>query len=164
MFVAQNLAADRLDRVRGAIRSVPLFAAVLSLAISALIVLLGPTFAMVSTSDPVTRHLMDEYILVTYPFFICYAVMAVVHGALSGIGQTSVPLVCTVVSFVLVRLPLSYLLRVHYGASGPMWTVDIGWLAGAVYTAYAARRYLVRIGRGRTSARAAAPDLAAGRR
>jgi putative MATE family efflux protein len=147
VFVAQNLAANRLDRVRRAIRSVPLFAAVLSLAISVLIVLLGPTFAIVSTSDPVARHLMDEYILVTYPFFICYAVMAVVHGALNGIGQTSAPLVCTVVSFVIVRLPLSYLLRVHYGAPGPMLAVDIGWLVGALYTAYAARRYLVGIGR-----------------
>lgn len=157
VFVAQNLAAGRPDRVRRAVRSVSLFTAVLSLAISGLIVLLGPAYAMASTSDPVARHLIDEYILVTYPFFVSYAVMAVVHGALNGIGQTTAPLVCTIVSFVIIRLPLSYLLRVHYGAPGAMWAVDIGWLAGAAYTAYAAWRYLTGIERGRTPARAATP-------
>ncbi len=144
VFVAQNLGAGRPDRVRHAVRRTLPFTLALAVAVSVAVIVLRPALAAAATTDPVTRHLVAVYILITYPCFALYAVMAVVHGALNGIGRTVVPLVCTVVSFVAVRLPLSYLLRVRHGADGVMWAVDIGWIVGALYTAIAVRRHLRR--------------------
>ncbi|WP_081952284.1 MATE family efflux transporter [Kitasatospora phosalacinea] len=147
VFTAQNLGAGRPDRVRRAVRRTLPFTLALALAVSLAVIVLRPVVAAAATTDPVTRHLVERYILVTYPCFALYAVMAVVHGALNGIGRTVVPLVCTLVSFVAVRLPLSYLLRVRHGADGVMWAVDLGWIVGALYTAFAVRRHLGRPGR-----------------
>ncbi|MFE9421977.1 MATE family efflux transporter [Kitasatospora sp. NPDC006697] len=144
VFVAQNLGAGRPDRGRDAVRRTLPFTLAAALAVSLAVILLRPALAAAATTDPVTRHLVEVYILVTYPCFALYAVMAVVHGALNGIGRTVVPLVCTIVSFVAVRLPLSYLLRVRHGADGVMWAVDLGWVVGALYTAIAVRRHLRR--------------------
>lgn len=151
VFVAQNLGAGRPERVRVAVRRTLCFTLALGFAVSLVVIALRPFLAAAATDDPVTRHLVSVYILITYPCFVLYAVMAVAHGALNGIGRTVVPLVCTIVSFVAVRLPLSYLLRVRHGADGVMWAVDIGWIAGALYTAVAVRRDLCR-GPARTSA------------
>ncbi|MFD0561256.1 MATE family efflux transporter [Kitasatospora saccharophila] len=144
VFVAQNLGAGRPDRVRRAVRRALPFTLALALAVSLAVVLLRPVIAAAATTDPVTRELVERYVLVTYPCFALYAVTAVVHGALNGAGRTVVPLVCTLVSFVAVRLPLSYLLRVRHGADGVMWAVDLGWIVGALYTAVAVRAHLRR--------------------
>ena len=144
VFVAQNLGAARPDRVRRAVKRTMLLTLALAIAVSLVIIALSPALAAAATDDPVTRHLVTVYILVTYPCFSLYAVMAVAHGALNGVGRTVVPLVCTIVSFVVVRLPLSYLLRVRHGADGVMWAVDIGWIVGALYTAIAVRHHLRR--------------------
>ncbi|WP_371484157.1 MATE family efflux transporter [Kitasatospora sp. NBC_00315] len=144
VFVAQNLGAGRPDRVRHAVRRTLPFTLALALAVSLAVIVLRPALAAAATTDPVTRHLVEVYILITYPCFVLYAVMAVIHGALNGIGRTVVPLVCTIVSFIAVRLPLSYLLRVRHGADGVMWAVDLGWIVGALYTAIAVRRHLRR--------------------
>ncbi|MFJ5884332.1 MATE family efflux transporter [Kitasatospora cineracea] len=144
VFVAQNLGAGRPDRVRRAVRRTLPFALALAAAVSLAVVLLRPAVAAAATTDPATRQLVERYLLITYPCFVLYAVTAVVHGALNGAGRTAVPLVCTLVSFVAVRLPLSYLLRVRHGAEGVMWAVDLGWMVGALYTAFAVRRHLRR--------------------
>ena len=144
VFVAQNLGAGRPDRVRRAVRQTLYFTLALALVVSLTVIALRPVLAAAAIEDPATRHLVALYILITYPCFVLYAVMAVVHGALNGIGRTVVPLVCTIVSFVAVRLPLSYLLRVRHGADGVMWAVDLGWIVGALYTAVAVRRHLRR--------------------
>ena len=56
------------------------------------------------------------------------------HGFLNGLGKTIVPLICTIISFLVVRLPLSYFFRDWFGYKGLMWTVVIGWFVGLVYT------------------------------
>ncbi|MDR3031537.1 MAG: MATE family efflux transporter [Kitasatospora sp.] len=149
VFVAQNRGAGRPDRVRRAVRRTLPFALALALAVSLAVVLLRPVIAAAATTDPATRHLVELYVLITYPCFVLYAVTAVVHGALNGAGRTVVPLVCTLVSFVAVRLPRAYRLRGRPGAEGVMWAVDLGWVVGALYTAFAVRRHLRRRPAGR---------------
>lgn len=134
VFVAQNLGAGRIDRVRQGLRRTTGFATVLTLLVSALVIGLSPVLADLFTHDPTVRALIVRYIVITYPFFVLYTVMAVVHGYLNGAGRTVQPLACTVLSFLLVRLPLSYALQARFGATGVMWAVNAGWLVGLAYT------------------------------
>jgi hypothetical protein len=46
--------------------------------------------------------------------------------------------VCTIVSFLVVRIPLSYVLGHWYGVDGLMWAIVLGWAVGLGYTALAA--------------------------
>ncbi|MGW3104646.1 hypothetical protein [Streptomyces sp. NPDC001100] len=68
--------------------------------------------------------------------------MAVVHGFLNGIGRTVFPLVCTMLSLLVARVPTASLLKGPLGLDGVIWAVPVGWFIGLAYTAFAVRRYL----------------------
>lgn len=141
MFVAQNLGKGRVERVRRALRSTLGLAACLTVVVSVALVLGDTAIAALFKPTEQTRHLVEHYILLTYPFFGLYTLMVVAHGAMNGCGRTTMPLICTVVSFGLVRLPLSYLLRVPWGIDGVIWMIDFGWFVGFVYTAVVTYRH-----------------------
>ncbi|MFD8725042.1 MATE family efflux transporter [Streptomyces sp. NPDC059629] len=99
------------------------------------------TAAAFTTSGPV-REIVGSCTLMTYPFLLLYTATAVVHGFLNGIGRTVFPLVCTMRSFLVVRIPSASLLKEPLGLDGIIWAVPIGWFAGLAYTACAVRRYV----------------------
>lgn len=140
VFTAQNTGAGRPARVREGIRH----AVWLSVALTAVVSLLllagrGPIAALFSGS-PETRMVTERYILITAPFFLCYTLTVVLHGWFNGITRTVVPLICTVASLGVVRLPLSYALGHAWGVDGIMWATVIGWGVGLGYTLLATRR------------------------
>jgi len=141
LFVAQNLGAARTDRVRAAVRRTTGLATVLTLAGSAVVVAAAAPIARPFSVDAGTQRLIAHYIVLTYPFFVFYTLMVIWHGAMNGAARTTVPLVCTVVSFAVVRLPLSYLLRGPWGVDGVIWMIDVGWVVGFVYTAVVVARH-----------------------
>ncbi|MFC6564718.1 MATE family efflux transporter [Actinoplanes utahensis] len=143
-FVAQNLGRGDSGRIVRALREVVILAVGLTVVVSGAVIVLRTPVAAVFTTDPAVQTVIVDYILITYPFFVLYTVMVVIHGCLNGLGRTTVPLICTVLSFLVIRLPLSYLVRDGYGVHGVMWAVDVGWLAGLAYTLVAAHRHVPR--------------------
>jgi putative MATE family efflux protein len=144
VFVAQNLGARAEDRVRRGMRAVVGLTVAMTVAVSAVVLAAHTGVAAMFTDDPVARDVISRYILITYPFFFLYTIMVVAHGCLNGAGRTIVPLICTVLSFLVVRLPLSYAVRGPFGGDGVIWMVVIGWLIGFVYTIVASYPYLTR--------------------
>ncbi|MFD7997150.1 MATE family efflux transporter [Streptomyces mexicanus] len=141
VFTAQNTGAGQAARVRDGVRH----GVWLGVALTALVSLLlltarGPIAALFSGSAE-TRLITERYIVVTAPFFLCYTLTVVLHGWFNGIARTVVPLVCTVLSLGVVRLPLSYALGHARGVDGVMWATVIGWAAGLAYTLLAAARH-----------------------
>jgi putative MATE family efflux protein len=141
VFTAQNTGAGQAARVRDGVRH----GVWLGVALTALVSLLlltarGPIAALFSSSAE-TRLITERYIIVTAPFFLCYTLTVVLHGWFNGIARTVVPLVCTVLSLGVVRLPLSYALGHAQGVDGVMWATVIGWAAGLAYTLLAAARH-----------------------
>jgi putative MATE family efflux protein len=134
VFTAQNLGAGQVERTRRGLRQVVGLAAGLTVLVSAVVMLLGPQIAAAFTEDRSTREMIVRVIMITYPFFFLYTVMAVIHGYFNGAGRTVLPLICTVLSFLVVRIPLSYVFREPYGADGVIWMVNVGWLAGFIFT------------------------------
>lgn len=139
VFTAQNTGAGRTARVREGVRhSVWLGVALTALVSLLLLVGRGPIAALFSGS-PETRLVTERYILITAPFFLCYTLTVVLHGWFNGIARTVVPLICTVASLGVVRLPLSYALGHAWGVDGIMWATVIGWAVGLGYTLLAGR-------------------------
>lgn len=139
VFTAQNTGAGQTARIREGIRQVVLLSTALTAAVSLLLLAeRGPIAALFSSSAQ-TRLVTGRYILITAPFFLCYALTIVLHGWFNGITRTIVPLLCTVTSFGVVRLPLSYWLGHAWGIDGVMWAAVIGWAVGLGYTLLATR-------------------------
>jgi putative MATE family efflux protein len=137
VFTAQNLGAGRQDRVRRALGRLTALTGGLALAVSAVVLISASPIAALFTDDTAVRELTTRYIHVTYPFFILYVATVVIHGCFNGAARTSVPLACTVISF-LALLPFAFLLRDVMGAIGVMWSVVFGWSVGLACTALAA--------------------------
>lgn len=150
--VAQNTGAGHADRIRSALAGCVRLTVGLSVPVSAGLIAARDVVAGVFVSDPAVTGVIGQYIAITYPFFVCYALMVVIHGYATGLGRTMIPLVCTVLSFAAVRLPLSALLGDRFGVEGLIWAVVAGWVVGLVYTVLA-----VTGGRRRRVAPAGAP-------
>lgn len=138
--VAQNAGAQRPDRIRAALAGSLRLTVVTALVLSAGVILARHRIAGLFVADPAVTEVIARYILITYPFFVCYAVMVVIHGYLNALGRTGIPLVCTLLSFALVRLPASALLGDRYGVDGLIWAVVLSWVVGLGYTLFAVRR------------------------
>jgi putative MATE family efflux protein len=142
-FVAQNLGAGNEERNREGLRKTVLLTVALTAVVSAAVLVGRTPIAALFTSDVQARELTARYILITYPFFVLYTVMVVIHGYLNGSRRTAVPLVCTVLAFGLTQVPAAYLLRGPLGINGVMWAVVAGWTVGLVFTLVAVRRLLL---------------------
>ncbi len=139
-FVAQNRGAGRADRIRDGVRQTLGLTVALTAVVSAGMLLGRTAIAAAFGGDPATQEVIVRYLEITGPFLVSYTVMVVAHGWLTGIGRPVVPLICTILSFVVVRLPLSYLFGVWWGVDGILWAIVAGWLVGAAYTALSWRR------------------------
>ncbi|MEU8976087.1 hypothetical protein AB0D11_44140 [Streptomyces monashensis] len=67
-------------------------------------------------------------------------------GDNAGLGQhsgvTVFPLVCMMLSFLVVRIPTASLLKGPLDLDGIIWAVPIGWFVGLASIAFAVRRYI----------------------
>ncbi|WP_159403845.1 MATE family efflux transporter [Streptomyces sp. NRRL S-646] len=142
VFVARHVGAGAPERARRVLLEALRICLWGTLAESVLVILVRHDIAAAFTSDTAVRAIVGTYILMAYPFFLLYTAMAVVHGFLNGIGRTVFPLVCTMLSFLVVRVPTASLLNGPLGLHGIIWAVPIGWFVGLAYTAFAVRRYI----------------------
>lgn len=165
VFTAQNTGAGQAARVREGVRRSVAVAAALGVAVSLLLVAARGPIAAAFSGSAESRLVTGRYLLITAPFFLCYALTIVLHGWFNGTARTVVPLVSTVTSLGVVMLPLSYALTRAWGVDGVMWAVVIGWAVGLGYTLLATWRAAVPPRAGREKrARKALPPGGAGRR
>ncbi|MBX7555334.1 MATE family efflux transporter [Streptomyces sp. NPDC004232] len=142
VFVAQHTAAGDAQRARRVLLQALRVCLWGTVTESVLVILVRQDIAAAFTTAGSVRGIVASYILMAYPFFLLYTAMAVTHGFLNGIGRTVFPLVCTMLSFLVVRVPTASLLKGPLGLDGIIWAVPIGWLVGLAYTTFAVLRYI----------------------
>ncbi|MEV0486854.1 MATE family efflux transporter [Streptomyces sp. NPDC050508] len=142
VFVARHTGAGDAERARRVLLEALRICLWVTVVESLSVILLRHGIAGAFTTDASVRAIVGSYIVMTYPFFLLYSAMAVVHGFLNGIGRTVFPLVCTMLSFLVVRVPTASLLKGPLGLDGIIWAVPVGWFVGLAYTAFAVRRYV----------------------
>ncbi len=103
-FVGQNFGAQKYERVRKSVRVCIAMAAATTLALSALLMLLGrPLFHLFANEEIVIEHgLMIQRFLV--PFFITYVCVEVISGAVRGAGDSLIPMLMTLCGVCLLRV------------------------------------------------------------
>ena len=103
-FVGQNLGAGRIDRIRQTVRlSLRIMAAAiipLSLALS----LASPMLLKLFTKDAAILFNAREAVVFTLPFYVVYGLNQVFLGTIKGLGDTTWPMICTLVCYSLFRV------------------------------------------------------------
>ena len=130
-FVGQNIGAKRLDRARQGIRITVAAAVVWSLA-CLVIIPLGPQLISVFSDTPAVMATGGRYLLCVMPFYIPFSVMFSLNNAMRGAGDSMFALVDVILSLILVRVPVVYLLANRFGPDYMFLGIGVGWSVGCL--------------------------------
>lgn len=133
-FTGQNIGAQNHGRVQSGMRATLIISAGYSLFITLLIVVAGQWMMRLFTTDPDVIRIGQEYLVIVTAFYILFAVMFAYTGLLRGAGATMVPMVITLLTLWLIRIPLSVYLSSFLGLPGVWWALPVSWVIGMAAT------------------------------
>ena len=131
-YVGQNIGAGKMERVnRGMWYTVAMSAAV-NVVVAIFLVPLGPVCMRLFSQDPQVIAAGCAYLDRIMPFYVVFSFMFILNAVMRGAGETIVPMISTLISLWLVRIPVAYFLADHFGRDNLFYCYVIGWLAGVV--------------------------------
>lgn len=133
-FVGQNIGAKRLDRARRGVRVTVGSAVVWSLAMTALLIPCGPFFISIFSQTPAVIDAGAAYLQGIMPFYALFAVFFTLNNAMRGAGESVFPMVNTILSLILLRVPSVYLMAAYFGPSYMYYGFGVGWAVGFAAT------------------------------
>ncbi len=131
-FTGQNIGAGNFERVKKGLKSTLLMGSLISLSVTALIVIFGNQIMGMFTPDEMVVSIGTRYLNIVSPFYIAFTGMFVIGGVMRGAGDTLIPMFLTLFSLWVVRIPLAYLLSASMGETGIWWAIPLGWLTGMI--------------------------------
>ena len=133
-FVGQNIGAKRLDRARRGVRVTVGSAVVWSLAMTALLIPCGPFFISIFSQTPAVIDAGAAYLRGIMPFYALFAVFFTLNNAMRGAGESVFPMVNTILSLILLRVPSVYLMAAYFGPMYMYYGFGVGWAVGFAAT------------------------------
>ena len=109
-FVGQNMGARRPDRVRRGVRVGVVSAVVWSVAMAAVLIPCAPSLIAFFSETPAVIRAGTVYLWGIMPFYVLFAVFFTLNNAMRGAGESVFPMVNTVLSLILLRVPSVYLM------------------------------------------------------
>ena len=103
-FIGQNYGAGRLDRVEAAVRLSRRTVTAVILPLSLLLTASSPFVLRIFTRDEMDIFFGVEAITFNLPVYVVYAVNQVYLGAIKGLGDTTWPMVCTLLCYSVFRV------------------------------------------------------------
>ena len=134
-FVGQNVGARRLDRARRGIRVTVAAGVGWSLLMTALLLPWGNLLVSLFSPTPAVVGAGVVYLRCIMPFNPLFAAMLCLNNAMRGAGESIFPMVNTVFSLILLRVPSVYWLANHFGPDYMYYGIGVGWILGFGMTA-----------------------------
>ncbi len=126
-YVGQNIGAGRMDRVHKGMVSTVIVSMISCIVIGALTIPLGPTMLKMFNPDPVVVESGMYYLKSVVPFFAFLALDFTLSSVVRGAGETVVPMVATIVSLWVGRIPAAYIIAHYLGKEYIFYSYLIGW-------------------------------------
>ncbi|WP_322175555.1 MATE family efflux transporter [Acutalibacter caecimuris] len=149
-YTGQNMGAGRLDRTEKGAKAGMLMGLGVSVVLVGLILIFGKYLMLMFTSTPAVIDLGQRMLNTLAIGYIAMAVTQILSGVMRGAGDTMTPMWISVITTVVIRVPVAYglefLTRPAGGAMGsgtpdPLFlSLVISWVAGAVLTVIAYAR------------------------
>ena len=131
-YVGQNIGAGQVDRARRGVRSAILLSTIVCLVICPIILIFSRPLLMMFNDDPLVIESGLAYLNRVIPFFVLLSLLFMLSGALRGAGETMIPLLSSVGSLWVARLPVAYLLAHYVGRDSLFFSFPIGFAIGLV--------------------------------
>lgn len=134
-FTGQNVGAGNMDRITQGLRKTLLFSSLTCVGITVLIVLFGDHMLALFSTDPGVIEYGHDYLVIVSSFYVVFSTMFVINGMLRGAGAVWIPMISTLASLWIVRVPLAWILSGQIGENGIWWSIPLGWFVG-LFIAY----------------------------
>ena len=140
VYTGQNVGARRLDRVHEGTKQGLIMNVAISAAITAIILIFGPFLFDLFTDTPELIDLATRMMRILAVGYVCMAVSQTLGGVMRGAGDTMTPMWISLITTIIVRVPLAYTLA-HFtacaewpnGRPEALWgSLFICWALGAV--------------------------------
>lgn len=131
-FTGQNVGAGKLDRVEQGTRQGTLIATGVAAVLTACILLFGRQLMCLFTDTPNLVELGMHMMSIIAVGYIAMGASQALQGVLRGAGDTMTPMWIGLITTVIIRVPLAYLLA--WLTESPdclYWSLLISWLIGA---------------------------------
>ncbi len=144
-YAGQNIGAGRMDRVEKGTKSGLILGVGVSSVLVAILLLFGKNLIYLFTDTPEVIQLGMRMLDILAPGYIAMSVTQVLSGVMRGAGDTMTPMWISLITTVVVRVPLAYGLEfftrpeggeMGSGSPDPLFiSLLISWVMGAVITA-----------------------------
>ena len=102
-FVGQNYGADQLDRAKEGTKKSLKMSLIITVILIVIVSILSPTLCRLFTTDEEVVRYGVHFLRIIAPFYVAACFSQIFSGALRGIGNTKVPTLIMLFSFVLFR-------------------------------------------------------------
>jgi putative MATE family efflux protein len=133
-FTGQNIGANKPERVKKGLTTTLIMSTVMSIAISVVLIILGLPLVRLFTNDSSVVAEGLSYLHRVTPFYFVIGAMFIINGVVRGAGEAIFPMIASILSLWLVRLPVAYLLSPSLGSNGIWWAIPIAWTFGFIIT------------------------------
>jgi putative MATE family efflux protein len=131
-FTGQNIGACKMDRVKEGLKATLGMTMVVAVTVTILSVLFAGPLLALFTNEKEVIEVGKQYIYSVAPFYFIFTAMFVLMGLLRGAGDTMFTMFLSLLALWVIRIPVSYVLSLHYGSAGIWWGIPIAWTVGAV--------------------------------
>ena len=118
-YIGQNIGAARSDRLKPGVKAMLKLGLISATVLVACILLFGHQLIGMFTETELTMQLGVQGLNTLAFGYICFSISQVLQGTMRGAGETQVPMYISIVTTVLLRLPLAYLIA--YLTRTPEW-------------------------------------------
>lgn len=136
-FVGQNIGAGFMNRVKKGLSSTLLMSGSISILVSVAVMIFRQPLIGLFT-DAVNTEVItvgSQYLTIVCSFYIVFSTMFVFNGLHRGAGAALAPMVFSLISLWLARIPLAWILsRTELGYVGIFWAIPIAWGIGLTLT------------------------------
>ena len=122
-FAGQNAGAQRLDRVREAIRASLLFSVTFGGVMAAVLYVAAPSLAALFTHDPAVAAVVVTYLRLVPISYGLGGMIAIVNSAFNGLNRPAAGVVVSVARMLVINVPVAWLGGRLFGVPGVFWGV-----------------------------------------
>ncbi len=131
-YTGQNVGANNFERVKKGFKAGIVMSCTFSILVAIILYPLSSLAMRLFSQNPAVLAAGETCLHSLLPFYALLAVMFMVSGVMRGAGEMLVPMICSLTSLWLIRVPVGYLLAHFFGKDFIFFSFPIGWVFGAV--------------------------------
>lgn len=131
-FTGQNLGAGMIHRVRKGLHATQLWSFTITAIMSTIVLIFSePIMRLFITNNEVIR-IGHQYLMIVAGFYVVFSMMFNFNGVMRGAGDTWIPMLITLISLWLIRIPLAYILSKMWQEKGIFVAIPLSWFIGLI--------------------------------